>query len=194
MFERFHNPERPNGCPVLNPLSVFTRHHDTILLDEVGEKRKRESRQIVKTRLLHPNVIAADRMIPCHCAQKDCPPKVAEGDTFLLNPNQTHLHPFVLSLGDMFTLRRNLQQMNQSEETEWRRSMLMDAARMPAASRRITLGSASLCMYGFACLVGGSTYERVCYSTVKEILSSNAHRGRCRFFKHSSASDDDSIR
>lgn len=120
-------------------------------------KRKRDARAIIKRNLLLPEVLDEHRAIECRCPQKKCPSKIAEDV--------------------QFTLRRNLQRMSQTEEAEWRRQRLLPAAQMPASERRVTLSAVQLCVFGFACIVGGPTYERVCYATLRELRDAGCHEG-----------------
>jgi hypothetical protein len=66
--------------------------------------------------------------------------------------------------GSHATLRQNLFEMTQDEESTWRRPYLLQvASNHEATDRRISFQGASLCLKGFAIIVGGQNYLRVCY-------------------------------
>ncbi len=98
------------------------------------------------------------RNTKCKCPDGNCPQKIPEEE--------------------YYKLRRNLQRMSQSGEANWRRDRLLAAVNMPSRGRRITYSSEQLCVFGFACLVGGPTYERVCYATLRDLQQASANEGK----------------
>ena len=74
--------------------------------------------------------------------------------------------------------------MSQSEEKSWREERLTSLAESPGSStgagrtRFISFGNVVMCLLGFAIMVGGPTYERVCYSTLANLEKSHAQEGK----------------
>jgi hypothetical protein len=77
-------------------------------------------------------------------------------------------------------VRKNISRMSQSEEKSWREERLTPISQSPARSQltKISFQNVMLCLLGFAIIVGGPTYERVCYSTLETLRRARAHEGQ----------------
>ncbi len=75
--------------------------------------------------------------------------------------------------------------MTQTEERTWREERLAPLAQSSRSdSGKISFGNVLLCLLGFAIIVGGPTYERVCYSTLESLRKAQAHEGMYRALFH----------
>ena len=67
--------------------------------------------------------------------------------------------------------------MSQAQERSWRRERLLAASQSSRRDRRVFLSGIDVCLTGFAIIVGGTSYIRVCYSTIHELKEASATEG-----------------
>ena len=112
----------------------------------------------------------------CRCRQGNCPSKIPECEKSSASLDNLVLKSYSNHTDEVFRLRRNIQSMTQAEEREWRRERLISASQIHR-DRRIDLCGTDMCLSGFAIVVGGPNYLRVCFSTIRELREASASEG-----------------
>ncbi len=69
--------------------------------------------------------------------------------------------------------------MSQSSERVWREGILIN---MQHKSNLVPYGSHSICIYAFGVIVGGPTYQRVCFSSIKHLRQAKATPGTASYY------------